>query len=108
MSADELRVNWRAEIKMGKAVLGGRTSRLFKDKVTLNVDRNLRPGGHCELALLSPKETPDGEQRKVCGRAEILTSVLSIGQFQITVRWLDLDNESRQLLDEKIQAASRM
>jgi hypothetical protein len=41
------------------------------------------------------------------GRAEILCSVLTADQFQITVRWLDMDDNSKRLLDEKLQAAAR-
>lgn len=105
----EMRAYWRAVIDIGngRTVLQARTQHVGKHKTVLNVERNLPAGGHCELALLPPREHPDGDVPQVRGRAEIVTSVLSSDQFKITVRWLDMDDNSRRLLDEKLQAASK-
>ncbi|MFH2135563.1 MAG: hypothetical protein ABII81_10390 [Pseudomonadota bacterium] len=105
----EMRAYWRALISIGNgvAVLQARTQQVGMNKAVLNVERYLPAGGHCELALMPPREYPDGEIRQVRGRAEILTSVLASEQFKITVRWLDMDDNSKRLLDEKLQAASK-
>lgn len=103
----EMRAYWRAFISIGNGgtVLQARTQHVGKNKAVLNVERYLPAGGHCELALLPPREYPDGEITQVRGRAEIVTSVLASDQFKITVRWLDMDDNSKRLLDEKIQTA---
>lgn len=105
----EIRVNWRAALVFGSGgrVLQGRAQRIGRNKALISVDRNLPTGGHCELALMPPREQPDGNAPQVRGRAEILFSVLSADQFQITLRWLDMDDNSKRLLDEKIQSAAR-
>jgi hypothetical protein len=105
----EIRVNWRAAIMFGNNgnVLQGRAQRIGRSKAMISVDRNLPAGGHCELALLPPRELPHGAAPQVRGRAEILCSVLAADQFQITVRWLDMDENSKRLLEEKLQSAAR-
>jgi hypothetical protein len=105
----EIRVNWRAAIMFGSNgnVLQGRAQRIGRSKALISVDRNLSTGGHCELALMPPRELPNGDAPQVRGRAEILCSVLAADMFQITVRWLDMDENSKRLLEEKLQSAAR-
>ncbi|GAB5606261.1 hypothetical protein [Sideroxyarcus sp. TK5] len=104
----EIRAYWRAVIRLGNggAVLQARTQHVGRHKAVLSVGRNLPAGGQCELALMPPRAEPEGESLQVRGRAEIVTSVLASEQFKITVRWLDMDENSKRLLEEKLQAAS--
>ena len=105
----EIRVNWRAALVFGSGgrVLQGRVQRIGRNMALVSVDRNLPTGGHCELALMPPVEQPGGTTPQVRGRAEILLSVLSVDQFKIALRWLDMDDNSKRLLDEKLQSAAR-
>ncbi|MDD2701035.1 MAG: hypothetical protein PHH36_07315 [Sideroxydans sp.] len=99
---------WRAALAFGSDgnILQGRTYRIGRNKAVLSVDRNLPAGGRCKLILMPPKESIDGEVSKVYANAEIETSVLASDHFQITVRWLDMDEMSKRVLDEKISSAS--
>jgi hypothetical protein len=105
----QIRVNWRAAIMFGSNgnVLQGRAQRIGRSKALISVDRNLPAGGYCELALMPPCEQPGGNAPQMRGRAEILCSVLAADMFQITVRWLDMDENSKRLLEEKLQSAAR-
>jgi hypothetical protein len=104
MEGKEARVYWQTKIVLGKEgeIVHGRAHRVSKESAVISLDRNLTPGERCKLALMLPKESLDCEPLHVIGNAEVVMSVLSSMQFQITVRWLDMDESSKNKLSEQI------
>lgn len=105
MEDESIRASWRAAIVPGNGgrVIYGRSNRVGKSNVVVGVDQNLKPGFRCNLALMLPKSRPDMAEQIIQGRGEVVMSVLSSMQFQVTVKWLDLDGNSEGLLDDLIQ-----
>lgn len=109
MDDESVRASWRAAIVLGNGerVIYGRSNLVGRSKVIVGVDHNLRPGHRCNLALMLPKSRPDMAEQIIQGRGEVVTSVLSSMQFQVTVKWLDLDGEGEELLDELMQRTAK-
>lgn len=100
-----IRTSWRAAIVLGEGerVIHGRARRVGRSVVTVGTEHSLRPGYRCTLALILPRGTPGAAGQVVEGKAEVVVSVLSGMQFDITVKWLEMDDYCRRLLDEQLQ-----
>lgn len=100
-----IRTSWRAALVLGdgERVIHGRARRVGRSVVTVGADHDLRPGHRCTLALILPKEAPGAAGQVVKGKAEVVVSVLTGMQFDITVKWLEMDDYCRRLLDEQLQ-----
>lgn len=104
MMNDSVRVYWRAAIMLGDGdrVIPCRSRHVSRLGVTVGTERHLPPGHRCTLALILPQEIPGTAGQVVEGKAEVVTSVLAGMHFDITVRWLEMDDYCRRLLDEQI------
>lgn len=91
----------------GEQVIYGRSRYVGRDGVTLGTDHNLRPGHQCKLAIMLPKDDPNEAMKVVQGRGEVVTSVQSEAQFQITVKWLELDEYCNRLLGEQLDKVKK-
>ena len=96
-----MRVNWRAAIVLGdnKRVIHGRASRVGKSEVIVSADHSLRPGYQCTVALILPKDSLGSTGQVMKSNAEVVVSVLTGMQFNITLKWLEMDAYFKQFLE---------
>lgn len=107
---EEICVNWRAAIvpQSGGQAVYGRLRRLFRKRLIVVTDHNLRPGHRCNFALMLPKHGPAARSRFIEGRGIVISTVLSSMQFHSTVEVQEFQEDGEAELEGHIRVYGQM
>lgn len=110
MAEEEIRVSWRAAVvpQDGGTPIYGRLGKVGWKQAVVKLEVNLRPGQHCNLALMPPKLSPQEAARFIEGRGVVQTTVYSASHFHVTVSWLELLGDGVSIMEEQIRRHARM